>query len=229
MNALHARPEAIVVGGGWAGVSAALALADRGTRVLLLEARRLWGGRATSWPDPKLGDPVDNGQHVLLGCYAATRTLLARLGTTSCVRFQEGLDVTFREVGGATSRLHAPAGLGRFGLVLGLAGWGRLPVLERIALARTIATAPAPDPARTVDEWLTALGTGRDARRFFWHPLTEAVVNEAPDRAPAFLLHEAMRRAFRGTPGDATIGLATTGLAALVAPVVDALAAREGM
>ena len=223
------RPEAIVVGGGWAGVSAALALADGGARVLLLESRRLWGGRATSWPDPRLGDPVDNGQHVLLGCYAATRALLERLGTGSRVRFQSGLDVAFREVGGVTSRLRAPAGLGRLGLALGLAGWARVPPLDRLTIARALAAAAPPDPGLTVDAWLDALGAGREARRFFWHPLTESVVNEAPDRAPASLLHEAVRRAFRGSAGDAALGLATAGLAELVAPVVEALADREGM
>jgi squalene-associated FAD-dependent desaturase len=226
---MSGRPEAIVVGGGWAGVAAAIELVDRGARVLLLESRRMWGGRATSWPDPRLGDPVDNGQHVLLGCYSATRALLERLGTASLVRFQDGLDLAFREIGGAHSRLVAPARLGRLGLALGLAGWTRLPLGERIALARTIARAPAPHPDRTVDAWLGELSAGPAARRFFWHPFTESAINEAPDRAPATLLYEAVRRAFRGTAEDASLGLATTGLAGLVAPVVDALAARESL
>jgi squalene-associated FAD-dependent desaturase len=226
---LSARPAAIVVGGGWAGVAAAVSLAGRGARVLLLEARRLWGGRATSWTDPKWDEPVDNGQHVLLGCYARTRALLDRLGTASRVRFQAGLDVSFREMGGRTSRLAAVNGFGPLGLALGLAAWGRLPIGERLALAGVLRAAEPP-PDGTVDEWLDQLGAGREARRFFWHPLTEAVINQTPDRAPARLLHAAVERAFRGAggAGDAAIGLATAGLAELVAPVGDVLAEHEG-
>lgn len=225
---MSGRPEAIVVGGGWAGVAAAVALADRGARVLLLEARRLWGGRATSWPDPKWDEPVDNGQHVLLGCYARSRALLARLNTAHLVRFQEGLDVTFREMGGRTSRLGAAGRLGRLGLVLGLARWGGLPPGERWALAKALRTAPPPRAGATVEAWLDELRAGRGARRFFWHPLTEAVVNETPARAPAALLHAAVVGAFRGAGGDASIGLARAGLADLVATVGDVLAEREG-
>ena len=43
-------PHVVVVGGGYAGIAAATTLAKRGTRVTLLESRRHWGGRATSWP-----------------------------------------------------------------------------------------------------------------------------------------------------------------------------------
>jgi squalene-associated FAD-dependent desaturase len=223
--------DAIVVGGGWAGVAAALSLADAGQRVVLLEARRTWGGRATSWPDPRLGDPVDNGQHVFLGCYAATRALLQRLGTDSLVAFQDGLELEYREIGGRASRLAAPAALGRAGLALGLARWTRVPLAERIALARALLDAPPPPPGSTVTRWLDTLGAagGPTVRRFFWQPLTEAAINEPPARAPAALLHATVVRAFRGTAADAALGLARAGLGELVAPVVAALAERGGL
>ena len=49
-----------------------------GARVLVLEARPRLGGRATAFPDPATGELVDNGQHILLGCYAETFAFLAR-------------------------------------------------------------------------------------------------------------------------------------------------------
>ncbi len=222
--------DAIVIGGGWAGVAASVALSDAGARVTLLEARRTWGGRATSWPDPRLGDPVDNGQHVFLGCYAKTRALLARLGTASLVAFQDGLDLEYRELGGRTSRLTAPGALGRAGLALGLACWTRIPLGERIGLARALVSAPPPPPGATVERWLDTLGAaaGPTVRRFFWHPLTEAAINETPDRAPAALLFSTVVNAFRGTASDAALGLASVGLGELVAPVGAVLAARGG-
>ena len=74
------RFDAIVVGAGFAGLSAAVRLTRRGARVLVLEARARLGGRATAFPDRETGEVVDNGQHVLLGCYTETFAFLQDIG-----------------------------------------------------------------------------------------------------------------------------------------------------
>ena len=63
-----------VIGGGWAGCAAAVALARAGVRVTLYEAAAVLGGRARRVE--RAGLPLDNGQHLLLGAYAATLDLL---------------------------------------------------------------------------------------------------------------------------------------------------------
>ena len=68
--------DAIVIGAGFAGLSAATRLAKKGARVLVLEARARLGGRATAFEDRETGELVDNGQHVLLGCYTETFAFL---------------------------------------------------------------------------------------------------------------------------------------------------------
>ena len=73
--------RAVVVGGGVAGIAAAFALRDRGLEVELHEGRRQLGGRAFTLPRKVGGVPIDNGPHVMLGCYAAMRRLLRRIGT----------------------------------------------------------------------------------------------------------------------------------------------------
>ena len=77
-----------VVGGGVAGLAAATALAEAGNRVLVLEARGQLGGRATAFVDRETGELVDNGQHVLFGCYRETFRLLRRIGAEGNVRIQ---------------------------------------------------------------------------------------------------------------------------------------------
>src|SRR5712692_8192856 len=61
--------EVVIIGGGFAGLSAGVALAGRGFRVAVLEGKPALGGRAYSFVDTESGDFVDNGQHVLMGCY----------------------------------------------------------------------------------------------------------------------------------------------------------------
>lgn len=81
--------DVIVVGGGIAGLSAGVALADAGLRVQVLEAADALGGRARSWDDPVTGDRVDIGPHILLSEYRNMRRLLERLGTQGDVLWQQ--------------------------------------------------------------------------------------------------------------------------------------------
>ena len=75
----RAEGKVCVIGGGLAGIAAALRLADAGARVTLLESRPELGGATYSFQRDDL--TVDTGQHVFLRCYTAYRELLARLGT----------------------------------------------------------------------------------------------------------------------------------------------------
>ena len=80
--------DVVVIGGGFAGLSAGVALAERGFRVAVLEGKPALGGRAYSFIDPESGDFVDNGQHVLMGCYAETIEFLDRIGQSGKLVFQ---------------------------------------------------------------------------------------------------------------------------------------------
>lgn len=88
MNA--ARPRLTIVGGGWAGLAAAVAAVQRGWAVRLFEATHHWGGRARSlslpWPaglpNPAQAERLvlDNGQHILIGAYTDTLRLMRLIG-----------------------------------------------------------------------------------------------------------------------------------------------------
>src|SRR5918993_3844965 len=97
--------DVIAIGGGCAGFSAATALAERGARVLVLEARPGLGGRATAFTDPETGERVDNGQHILMGCYTETLAFLDRIGAADRVRWQTGLKLSMIDRAGHHSVL----------------------------------------------------------------------------------------------------------------------------
>ena len=67
-----------VIGGGYAGMSAAVALAERGIPVTIFESARQLGGRARGVLHN--GTQLDNGQHLLLGCYRETLRLIEQVG-----------------------------------------------------------------------------------------------------------------------------------------------------
>ena len=72
--------KVVVVGGGFAGLAAAIALQERRHEVVLLERRGVLGGRATSFRDAVTGEDVDNGTHLMIGAYTATLDLVRRAG-----------------------------------------------------------------------------------------------------------------------------------------------------
>ena len=89
----HSDFDVIVIGAGFAGLSTAVRLTRGGARVLVLEARPRLGGRATAFPDSATGELVDNGQHILLGCYVETFAFLDAIGALDHVRLQPQLSV----------------------------------------------------------------------------------------------------------------------------------------
>src|SRR5205823_4066768 len=97
--------DVVIVGGGFAGLSAAVRLAREGARVLVLESRARLGGRATAFPDRDTGELVDNGQHILAGCYAETFSFLTDIGALGAVTFQPQLSVPMIDQHGHRSRL----------------------------------------------------------------------------------------------------------------------------
>jgi len=217
--------DVVVIGGGFAGLSAAVALAQIGFRVAVLESKPALGGRAYSFADPETGDFVDNGQHVLMGCYAETLKLLDRIGQTAQLVFHRNLAIEMLERDGRagvlkTARLpgplHMTVGLMRYGLLTPrermsamVAGLRMLGMYrrDRARLART-----------TVAGVMDLLGQGERARRCLWYPLAIATLNEDPDLASAALLAEVLKRAFFSRRANSAFVYAKVGLSDLYCP-----------
>ena len=128
-----------VVGGGVAGLAAASALAEAGRRVLVLEARGELGGRATAFIDRETGELVDNGQHVLFGCYRETFRLLRRIGAEGNVRAQSSLEVPYLDEHGRRSVLRCPALPSPLHLLAGVLTWDALSWRDRLRVLRVAA------------------------------------------------------------------------------------------
>ncbi|MFC0506321.1 hydroxysqualene dehydroxylase HpnE [Micromonospora costi] len=199
-----------VVGGGLAGIAAAIRLADLGLPVTLLENRPELGGATYSFR--RHGLTVDTGQHVFLRCYHAYRDLLERLGTTAGTELQPRFAVPVLLPGRpphllARRRLPAPAHL-----LPALAGYRLLNPAERVAAARACAALRRVDPdASGTDRiafgaWLAAHGQSGRAVRRLWDLITVAALNVPSAQASLALAARVFRTGLLETADAGDIG-----------------------
>ena len=227
--------EALIIGGGFAGLAAGVALAEGGCRVRLLEQKPYLGGRARSFVDPTTGSVVDNGQHIFMGCYHATIRFLSTIGTLDRVRFQERLTVQFLDRNGRLSRLQCPDLPSPWHVLLGVLCSGSFTLREKlevlrlgIALRRTEEAQRGPKQL-SVREWLTQLGQSPSLQRNFWDLLCIAALNEDPDIANAALFERVLRLALFTSPADSRLGVARVGLSEVyVDAAADFIRAKSG-
>lgn len=211
----------LVLGGGMAGIAAAVALAREGRRPLLIESRPYLGGRTRSFIHRSTGDEIDNGQHLMMGCYRATFHLLSLLGTLPLVQLQPALRVEFRDPDGTRAVLEAPQGFpSPLDVLIGMLRLGGLSLGERLALPRPglgalLGRIPAEE---TVRQYLDRLGQSRRLQERLWEPIIIATLNTPPERASARLFAEVMRRAFLGRRNDSRLAFPGPGLSRLIDP-----------
>jgi squalene-associated FAD-dependent desaturase len=218
MDALTAY-EHVIVGAGFAGLSAAVRLARHGSRVLVLERRARLGGRATTFPDRETGDLVDNGQHVLLGCYVETFAFLREIGALDHVKVQPQLSLTVVDRAGARSRLVCPVLPSPLHLLAGVLDWGALGWRDRwsvrhmaapLRLARRQlggARLLAASPGETVEAWLVRNGQTPRVRELLWDPLALAALNQPAHEAAAPTFVRVLAEMFGPDPRAAAIAL----------------------
>ncbi len=219
------RLPVVIIGGGFAGLAAAAQLTEQGIKVLLLERRAFPGGRAYSFTDKTTGDTIDNGQHLMMGCYHHTLSFLKKIGSLSKLKFQQNPQVDFLsnthngEVNHASFKcpslpapLHLLAGLAKLETI----GWSdRLKALRvglelrRLNGNRTLLA------DITVREWLTRLGQTETMQSRFWDLVALATLNETPDRASADMFARVLDQAFMHTRQDSTMVISKVGLSEL--------------
>jgi squalene-associated FAD-dependent desaturase len=204
-------PAVIIIGAGFAGLSAAVRLSLAGRRVLVLEARPRLGGRATAFEDRVTGALVDNGQHVMFGCYRETLDFLRTIGAESHVRIQPALDVPFIDVRRRLTRLRCPDLPAPLHLLGGLIDWEALRWRDRMAAVRVwwavrAAGRPSsPKATASVDQWLRSLKQTRRLRTYLWEPLAVAALNEPAEDASAEAFAQILALMFSGAPQNAAI------------------------
>ena len=228
---MSAPGKIVVIGGGLAGITAAIALSEVGADVTLAEARPRLGGATTSFS--RGGLMVDNGQHVFLRCCVAYRGLLARLGMTGAVSLQDRFDVTVLAPG-RRERLRRTALPGPLHMGQGLMGYGFLTRAQRLRVGRAALAMAALDPAKPeldtqrLGDWLAAHGQDERTRRVLWDLFTVSSLNVAGDDANLSLAATVVKTALLGARDAADIGVPSVPLGVLHGQAAGTLLTRLG-
>jgi squalene-associated FAD-dependent desaturase len=225
-------PHVVVVGGGLAGLAAAIACQDAGVRITLLESRARLGG--ATWSTERRGLVVDNGQHVFLRCCTAYLAFLERLGVADDVVLQERLAVPVREPGGRTSwirraPLPAPAHLAP-----SLLRFAPLSLSQRVRAARTVLKLRALDladpalDARRFGDWLRAAGESDAAIDGFWDLLIRPTLNRPAREASLALATKVFQTGLLTEADGADVGWSAVPLQALHADPAERILREAG-
>ncbi len=238
----HTTPPrtTIVIGGGLAGIAAAVRLAQQGQRVTLVETRQRLGGRATSFTDPTTGQLLDNCQHVLLGCCTNLLDLYDRLGVPQKIDWHPRLYFAFPNknhysaqswVIDALESDDLPAPLHLSASLLAFRG---LTVLEKLAIAKgMLAVMQAGRLGRaqlhtiSFADWLASVGQPMSLIEKFWGPVVVSAINELPGRMSADAALQVFQEGMLAHRNAYVMGLAAVPLVQLYDPA-EALLQRTG-
>jgi squalene-associated FAD-dependent desaturase len=202
--------KAVVIGGGLAGISAAVALATAGDEVTLLEAKPRLGGATMSFN--RDGLVVDTGQHIFLRCCTAYRGLIDRLGMTAHAPLQPRFDVTVVAPGkrAVMKRRRIPAPLH---MLPALLGYPFLNTPERLRLAlaalafKRLDEADAKTDEIRLGDWLEAHGQDERTRRVLWDLFSVSSLNVPGDDASLALAAVVVKTGLLGDADAADIGV----------------------
>ena len=199
---LDPRLKVAIIGGGWAGLAAAVELSAAGAEVSVFESARQLGGRARRVEIH--GHTLDNGQHILVGAYRETLRLLNTVGADS-ERLLRRIPLELAFPGGGfhmkLPRLPAP-----FHLAFGLFTASGCTFGEKLAAVRFMRALQekhfrlANDC--TVAELLDRHQQHGVIRHCLWHALCLAALNTAPEKASAQLFANTLRDSIGGSQSD---------------------------
>lgn len=212
--------DVVVVGGGVAGLAAAVALARDGARVTLLERRPYIGGRAYSYDHPALEETIDS-QHVVLGCCTNILELCEQAGAADSIHWYD--ELTFLEPGGRQTPLRSSWLPAPGHQAMSFLRAPMLSVRDKAGIAaglmRFLRGYPAED-SESFAVWLKRTGQTERAIRHFWEPVIVGALNDGFERCSVKYAGKVFHESFLRSPDAGRFGIPAAPLSEFFLPVV---------
>lgn len=223
-----------MIGGGLAGLSAGVALAESGWRVRLFEQRPFLGGRATSYFLPD-GEHVDNCQHVTFGCCTNLEDFYRRVGVADKIRFFDRL--VLRDPDGNEGALQAGILPAPLHLTWSFLTFAPLSTADKIGIGRAMLAIYASkgqpkdldaEPRISMLEWLRRHRQTQRAIDRFWRVVLVSALSEELDRIDAFYGIQVFWKSVLATKRGYLMGVPTVELGKLYDDCRAAIEAKSG-
>ena len=191
----------LVLGSGLAGLSTAVHLTQKGFKVTILEKRPFAGGRTYSFTRDFWPHRIDNGPHVMLGCYTALLELLDLVDGESNVDPQPKMTIQYLFPGEKSARLSASGLPAPFHFLSGLVGFSAIDWRQKWNLAKAFFKIQQFSEQLIFDtftaiEWLEKNDQDEQAIQVFWRPLVLATLNEQPENVSFLQLFRVLKLGF---------------------------------
>jgi hydroxysqualene dehydroxylase len=213
--------KVIIIGGGLSGLSSAVFLSEAGYEINLFEAKPFLGGRAYSFIDSKTGTEIDNGQHILMGCYPYTFKYLEKIGSFDKLKFQNNFNAKFIDDHGNISILNCSNIPAPFHILKALYNFDKLSRNDKYNLIKfgaqlylsRVLSKSNPDTAR---EFLIKTGQSENIISSLWEPIIESALNGKSENISADLFRKVIFEMFFKSNKNSRIVLPIVGLSELL-------------
>ena len=206
----------LVIGGGIAGLTAASILTSKNISVTLLEASPKLGGRTYSFKDPETKTTIDNGQHILMGCYSETLSFLKHIGAENNFDFQQNLKLIFLSKDKKKYHINADKLFYPFNLLYAIVKYNVLTLSEKLSFIGFILRLPFISQrtlkTKNVLDWLIQNNQNENSIKMFWEILGVGALNTNLKNASALLFHNILMQIFFNGNYSSTIVLPKFGL-----------------
>ncbi|MBX7147462.1 hydroxysqualene dehydroxylase HpnE [bacterium] len=212
------KNTAIIIGGGFAGIAAAIHLDALGYAVTLIERKPLLGGRAYAFQDKKTGSWVDNGQHLMMGAYHETLKLFDYLGVKRHLNILNPTVVPLVLENGEKTIFKLTDLKPPLNLLRAFLNFKALTFKDKLGLVALQKSLQKNDmEGLTVTPWLKKLNQSEFSQKNFWDILTLATLNDDPKRASASMLAVVLAKGILGSVFDSRLIIAKTHLSDILA------------
>ena len=206
-----------IVGAGWAGLAGAVAATQAGWHVQIFEAAHTAGGRARSLPQSFAGQPLDNGQHVLIGAYQDTLALMRTVGLSpDALLYRLPLDLQFAD-GQGLALPDWPQPLNLLAGVMSAPGWTWKDKTSLMRAAWQWQRAQFTcSPTQTVAQLCDDCRLSARVKTQLIEPLCLSALNTPMSHASAEVFLRVLHDALLGGPGSADLLIPHVDLGALL-------------
>lgn len=234
-------PEVAIIGAGLAGLSAAVTLASEGYKVQLFESSQKAGGRASSFPfnlrssleSPQKEYLLDNGQHIMMGCYHGTLSLLSEISALDKISIQKKMEV--KVLGPDKKSYSLKSGFFPYPLNLfqALMGYDLLRLREKISAVKFVHGLKTLDVETlkdiSVKDWLEKSGQTGSLFTGLWEILCVGTLNTPAEKASASIFAKILKIVFLDGNENSKIVIPATNLSSLfVEPSINFIKSKHG-